>query len=536
MKNLRFIILCLFFIQNYIQSSDADTIGFYKDDISEPNTTIFYHVTKKEVPDQELSRKVDPETNKTIIHRLTSNPHYKPKAIPTEPDYTGVKFPTLKTPADNVNPDLQEREEKLKKFRKQEKAAQKIQKEWRSRKKSITTEKNLETADDKHKNNVSWNKLGLETRIKNLANQSYPKFKELICTSDYLTKTDWIYQFIEAAEDKTIFERNLDGTINPEKFTPEFEKEIENSSDWLDDAITKYLPEFHDIVYEAFIDKATEQIVKYKASWADAVSIPAPQGHGSFQEEGTPLFPKVYYNEYSSNHELILGRIFVTILKAAPQIFEKLNFDNLIKFEYSEKDSSSDSQKFYIKIFDRVIASTTISSSEMISANDKRSILLQKIKEKDIDFLALEYFSDYLTELGLEFSPEEQKQFDEVNAQRFEQPEWNRDTEPYEEYLKKYDDFEKKITTIMNAQYKFLSDHINWASSARQTFYLGQLIFDKDLTAFDALGGQEWLEKQPKNVQEYITKYIEKIKDSRLNTRMNNALKGGMRSMWSKKE
>ena len=96
MKYIRLIGLFIL-THSFVQPSDAEIIGYYTDEISEPNTKIIYRITKKEVPDQELSRKVDPETGRIIIHRLTSNPHYKPKAIPAEPDFSNVKYRTLKT-------------------------------------------------------------------------------------------------------------------------------------------------------------------------------------------------------------------------------------------------------------------------------------------------------------------------------------------------------------------------------------------------------------------------------------------------------
>jgi hypothetical protein len=392
------------------------------------------------------------------------------------------------------------REEKLKKFRQQEKTATKIQTELRSRQAHEKLKKIRETeaakirqaeADEKNQAelrlkadslfpDVIWNKLRLTVKIDELADQSYPKFKELICTSDYLTKTDWIYQFIEAAENKTIFERNSDGTINPEKFTPEFEKEIENPSDWLHEKIIKYLPEFHDLVYEAFIDKAIEQIVRHDSSWTDAVSIPAPKGHGSFQEEGTPLFPKIYKLFDSSDNELILGIIFIRILTRDPKKFELLHFDT--------------------SLLDKIVHSGPDNSFYLIDGITRLS----------------RRFYEYLKQSGLELSPKAAE-----NLLFFEN------------YLKSTGD-----SKFQKQQEKLIQDHINWASSARQTFYLGQLLFDKNLTAFDNLGGKEWLSKQPRDMQEYIAKYIEKIKKeiSLWNTRLDNAFKGGMRSMRSKKK
>ena len=344
---------------------DPDIISLFKDETSEPNTKILYHVTKKNVPDQELSRKIDPETGKTIIHRLISNPHYKPKAIPAEPEFTAaepefinVKFPTLKTPNDYVDPELLEREEKLKKFKeqefreqekatKQERAAKKIQSLWRTRKEKESDKKTAQKIEDFKRKRAAIkiqraylkeNKIkSFKAKIGKFADQSYPKFKELICTSDYLTKTDWIYQFIETLEIKRIFGRNLknnkifkrneDGSINPNEFTKEFEEKITNPSDWLDEKISQYLSEFHEAVYKTFIDKATEQIVKYKTSWADAVSIPTPKGHGSFQAEGTPLFPKIYKCSHCPDNHLILGKIFTKIWEQDPKRLEQLNLN-----------------------------------------------------------------------------------------------------------------------------------------------------------------------------------------------------------------
>ena len=549
MKYIRLIGLFIL-THSFVQPSDAEIIGYYTDEISEPNTKIIYRITKKEVPDQELSRKVDPETGRIIIHRLTSNPHYKPKAIPAEPDFSNVKFGTLKTRDDYQDSELKEREEKLKKLRQQEKAAKKIQDKWRSRKKLMPTETSANSLDqalsknnhdENHKNNVKWNKIHLIIKIEDFADQSYPKFKELICTSDYLTKTDWIYQFIEATEDKTIFERNLDGTINPEKFTPEFEQKISNPTDWLDDAIIKYLPKFHDIVYEAFIDKAVEQIKRYKTSWTDAVSISAPKDHGSFQEESTPLFPKVYQPHYSSDNKLILGKIFTKILQNDPKKFEQLHLQDLVRFHFSHIDRYDNDNRIYDAcVFDNILHTNISISAENLFVNNSfnENAGLQTTLKNSKNFLSErlidsfnQVFEKYLTDLGLELSPEEQKQLDEDLKYPDLSDQWQRTTESYEEYLERNEAFNKNFIAIELARKKFIEDHINWASSARQTFFLGQLIFDKSLPAFEALGGQQWLSKQPKDMQEYITKFIDKIKNKRLK-RMKKEMQNQSRNLY----
>ncbi|MBP6892269.1 hypothetical protein KBB68_01680 [Candidatus Babeliales bacterium] len=417
--------------------------------------------------------------------------------------YTGMRYRTesVKVP-EEISQENLEREEKLKKFRQQDKAAKKIQTEWRLRKKSIPI--NLKLLDNvklSENNNIIKNKLRFVEDIENVANKSYPKFKELICTSDYLTKTDWLYQFIEAVENKTIFEKNTDGKINPEKFTPEFEKEIANPDDWLNNKIIQYLPEFHNAVYQIFIFQAVEQIAHYKISWADAVSIPAPKGHDSFQEKDTPLYPKAYkfwdlsgrikFNEFHS----ILGRIFCNVFREDPERFQTLHLLTLIRispYETLAEDSKSITKRYNLYILDKKADQVDITYNPDGSFISEDAAIQKAIteKSKDSDFITIKFLTtlqNYFDNLGLEFSPEEETLKSLIG----------------DEYLEPFDD-----------QSKFLQDHINWASSARQTFYLGQLIFDKSLTAFDALGGQDWLKKQPKDMQEYLTNYIEKIKNS----------------------
>jgi hypothetical protein len=473
MKNLKIIGFSLFVLAcNAMMSID---------DIEQPSTQ------------EPIEKHIDVDFDEPIIDK-------KAKIKYTHTRYTVEPSPYAREEASEQN---LAREEKLKKFRQQERAAKKIQSKWRSYKEDKDFTQKIEDFKRKRaatKIQRTTRNFLKEKRIENFkktistfADQSYPKFKELICTSDYLTKTDWIYQFIEAAENKTIFERNSDGTINPEKFTPEFEKEISNPTDWLHEKIIKYLPGFHDLVYEAFVDKAIEQIVKYKASWTDAVSVPTPKGHESFQKEGTPLFPKIYKPSDSSENELILGKIFVKILEQDPKKFEQLHFQDFIKFE---KISPS---QLMLTILDHLV-------SAVPNIKERKS---EKTEDPYMHSLVLQFFYGYLKASGLELSPEDGQKLDKD----FRHPGHPAlaEAESDEEFQQRKNDYLNKIHEISKAQRKFIEDHINWASSARQTFYLGQLLFDKDLTAFDALGGQEWLEKQPKDIQEYITHYIKKI-------------------------
>lgn len=282
-----------------------------------------------------------------------------------------------------------------------------------------------------------------KNKIGQIADQSYSKFKTLICTADYINKTDWLYQFIETMESKNIFARGKDGQINFDNFTPEFEQQVSDPKNWLHEKLVKYLPEFDAAVYESFIEKAVEQMIKYKTSWTDAVSIPAPEGHGSGKQESEPLYPIVMHK--NNGYEIILGKIFEKILKKDPR------------------------------------------------------------RLQDQDQLAQWYLPDYLVQLGLELSPKEITE--QLLLKGYQKPDLASEGHNWENFFSKSTKFETE-------EKKLIRNHINFALSARQTFLFGQIIFDKNLEAFDELGGDEWLKKQPVYIQKLITDQIEKIKNA----------------------
>ena len=142
---------------------------------------------------------------------------------------------------------------------------------------------------------------------------------------------------------------------------------------------------------------------------------------------------------------------------------------------------------------------------------------MEEIEKEDI---ILTFFTNYLDKLGLEFSSEEETLRSMIGEEYFEPKAPDRIFDPAKDTVrswnKMWDDYNNQLDKLYDESNKFTEDHINWGSSARQTFFLGQLIFDKSLPAFEALGGQQWLSKQPKDMQEYITKFIDKIKNKRL--------------------
>ena len=439
--------------------------------------------------------------------------------------YTGIRYQTelIKTPEEMSEENIK-RSENFKKFTKKEQAAKKIQSWLRSTKEDRKIEDfkrkhaatKLQRASRQYLQEKKINTF--KKSIDAFADQSYPKFKELICTSDYLTKTDWIYKFIETMENKTIFARDKNGNIDPNTFTQEFEKENSNPSDWLDTKIIDLLPQFHEIIYKTFIDKAVEQIIKYKTSWIDAVSIPTPKDHGSFQEESTPLFPKIYKCSKCPHVHLILAKIFTNVLEEDPERLKDLDIHPTIT-PYNDTVTDSDGityKDFTVQAFDQddII---TIRYKASDPHFDESAAIMEEIEKEDI---ILTFFTNYLDKLGLEFSSEEETLRSMIGEEYFEPKAPDRIFDPAKDTVrswnKMWDDYNNQLDKLYDESNKFTEDHINWGSSARQTFFLGQLIFDKSLPAFEALGGQQWLSKQPKDMQEYITKFIDKIKNKRL--------------------
>ncbi len=413
--------------------------------------------------------------------------------------YTDMRY-TVEPASYTPSPENLAREEKLKKFRQQEKAIR-----WHSKKdnekiKDFQRKRAVTKFQRATRGFLKEKRIEKEKRIQNFkktistfADQSYPKFKELICTSDYLTKTDWLYQFIEKMENKTIFTRDKNGNIDSNEFSPEFKKEIENPSDWLHEKIIKYLPEFHKAIYETFIDKATEQIVKYKASWTDTVSVPTPKDHDSFQEEGTPLYPKIYTSLDSSDVHFVLGKIFINIIDEDRTYLTLLNIQPReiqiyeVKWFLNRPDNAKDLERIRFGMFGHSfeIFKDLDDSSKPYNRSNYIPIAKKYIQEHEPD-LIINVLKEYFDRLG--------------------------STIP----LKEEDLIPKGIKTNRTneeekAYRKSIQKNINKASAARQIFLLGQLIFDQMPTAFEELGGEEWLLQQPKEIQLSLHQYLEFI-------------------------
>lgn len=355
------------------------------------------------------------------------------------------------------------------------------------------------------------------SKLAQFADQSYQEFKTLVCTGHYINQTDWLYRFIETMEAQEIFVRK-NGRIESDEFLPKFTEKIKGPKDWLEEKILKYLTLFHAAVYETFIDKAAEQVTKYKTSWTDAVSIPAPKDYYLYSpdedNEGKLLYPKVYTCRYCPNIHLVLGKIFSEIFEKDPTRFEQLNISPKITPTGTAVQNTIDSrfaQDFEITLFGNTNFITIIHDYADPAFIEPAAIMEQIKTENTI----LNLLDQYLKMLGLELSPEEESLESMIANEYFkpEEPILN-SSDTTKMWQQRWNNYLTKLEKFEDEQQKFIDDHINWAWSAYQTLLLGQIIFDKNLHAFDELGGKAWLDTQPEDIQKILTEQIDKIKNA----------------------
>lgn len=255
-----------------------------------------------------------------------------------------------------------------------------------------------------------------------LKNMPYAEFKYLICSGDYINKTDWFYRYIENRENKQIFSRDKQGKIDLAMVVT-----IDPDLDF-DALFHKYILDFHVLCYDRFIERAFHEIIDNKSSWSDAVSI---------MKDGQPLFPIVckIHDDSNKDHDiLILAQIFSRIyIKIFPQ---ELNIE------------------FFINTY----------------INDSR--LWQVLSY----FYGIDSNEDYDAE-----------QFKEESVYRYCQSLGEK---------------------LLSEEQESLS--VDWVFAAQQTFQLGRFIFDNKVDALIKLGGQTWLNQQPREIIEIIEKRLKK--------------------------
>lgn len=318
--------------------------------------------------------------------------------------------------------------------------------------------------------------------LMNFAQNNYSQFKRLVCTHEYLTQTDWLYQFIETMRDTTIFARNADGSINPN----EFEKNINPL--WLEDYIIQYIEGFHMVVYKAFIQTAIKKITDERMSWIDAVSIVAPKNQYGF-EQGSRMYPIAFTDPsipYTYN-EFILGEI----LSKLP-IPEKLNLELARNFTIENTLSYGETTYNF----------TNVMGEHYTAFGHNIDEALKMIQRNFIND-----FYEYFTNLGRELNPEEAVLESLIDNE----------TRPEE-----YDD---KFMKHWQDKIQFEQSHTNWRKAADQTFWLGCLIIDKNLDAFDALGGDAWLNQQPNWMQNALKPFIQKLQNPKQKQRFKQKSK-----------
>lgn len=354
------------------------------------------------------------------------------------------------------NRDIRAKATKLKDIRKKQ-ATKTIQTFYRDR----LQDKQNELADKNFKK--------MTNILKEFAHNNYYEFKRLVCTKEYLTKTDWLYQFIAIRETK-----NKD-TIA---------KNIAQNPYELDEYLVKYIDEFNAVIYKTFIDVATEQIEQNNISWIDAVSIPAPENtYGFFT--GSPLYPIAFYCcNTCKKIKLTLAEILIAlpIEKTLSTGLTDLDINTrIIAAEYGHG----------LDDYEELLAVITLPDQSYIEtyAKDMNNLSDQ------ITAGVANLFENYLYNLSLELNPEE-----EVLASLIANTYFTPESGPIKDVEKFYAE-----------NIAFEQSHINWRKAADQIFWLGCLLIDKNLDAYDALGSDDWLMKQPLWIQNILSKFIKTL-------------------------
>lgn len=276
-----------------------------------------------------------------------------------------------------------------------------------------------------------------------LNNIPYIEFRDLICSEAYLNRTDLLGSFLRMTTKQEV-------RLPKKLIDPNFHKQFDQ----------KYIQTFQQVCFDAFENRATEQITKNIMPWSQAVAMPAPK-------YDDPNSPKALYGP-----------------KPGAPIFPIMSRCNCC--------NQPDNYLILGYIFENVVAETDITSKAM-------SILNQKsIEQKAAGWGIITVFG---VELAIELKPGH----DEASLVKEKM-----DEDILSVCLQIYFKSLGKLSTTKTSL--TMSDcDINWESSAQQVYQLGRLLFENKIDALTKLGGQSWLEKQPQDIQEIINAHVRSI-------------------------
>lgn len=530
-------------------SNKFNVVNVDQEDRPEENAIIVNLITKDSYIDQILHTAIDPATNKTIIYYLTrfghekfQNPKYaqrtKSLIMAAKSAQKLEKSNTLTQHNRTLKAQRAKRNEYLNNIARKT-SARKIQKTFKHYLNSQHDEK------IKH----------FKAQIEAFADISYQEFKELMCTGNYITETDWIYQFVELMTKRKIFKRNENKTINVDQFTQEFEEQISNPNDWIEQKIIQYLPEFHQAVEEVFIQKATNKIVQNELSWTDAVSISPLQDSDAEQFEDKRLYPQTITYQKSLSTTIALNNIFIETgdlnnqtttnkidkVSILAQIFENIIIADPLKIKELNPDPANILNRKKL-INEIIVKQHELKINGLMAAMFKVKAFGEQIiiyifhgffDAESVDTELTEYIDMclpymlkmYLNQLGL-------PKADQALPEEYLTPEYVTLYSMFPTVTMRLLIHSATQEEIMNAKYPtpfkhfkhngyvqydklftpdkniLMQSNINWAVSAQQIFLLGQLIFDHNVLAFYKLGGQTWLEQQPQDIQTIINNLL----------------------------
>jgi len=330
----------------------------------------------------------------------------------------------------------------------------------------------------------------------------YEKFRDLICSGDFLDKTDWFYRYMEIDEKRQVFARNKtdkDGNKvidvdNPELLTS-------NPKNDFDELFFKYMNPFLSYCFSTFKERAVHEITVNKMPWSEAVSI---------MQDDHPLYPlgnkneyRIYVPRYERKMDVALSTIFA-------RVYEKTMppFPMVIKKHYGPKFSKlRDYSRHPLNPDDDIFQGIIFKAMGMeYKAPVKSGQTVQQTIEQNTDKALMYFLTEYFTSLGapddldvddpfygLELEHKEPKREDYVN-----QTTGAYDIDTHNSDWNKWSQDKYRLEYYRQQE---LIKNTNWHLVAHQVFELGRLLFENKIDAFDKLGGQEWLDKQPAEIK-----------------------------------
>jgi len=330
-----------------------------------------------------------------------------------------------------------------------------------------------------------------------LAKVPYDQFRDLICSGDFLDKTDWFYRYMEIKEGRQIFKRNQTDE-NGNKIIDVDNPELlaDNPKNDFDKLFLKHMDPYLVKSLEIFADRAVHEITVNKMPWSQAVSI---------MQDGQPRYP--LGNPYEIVLSYIFARVYEKIMPPFPMVIEK-QYDP----EFSKLRGFSRHQ---LNPDDDIFQGITFKAMGMeYEAPVRSGQTVQQIIEQNKDEALMICFQKYFISLGL---PKYEDLKLDLEKPTLPKPEDYLDPATqktdYQKLNIAYSKYSDDLSDFKTHTEQKRKENIDWTLVAHQVFELGRFLFENKLDAYDKLGGFGWAIHQPPSIQSIILQQELKLRN-----------------------